>query len=182
MMNSPCPNCGQLILPHPGEGRISCPSCNEGLVWSEDGRKLLLENPLPTYLDTANEEAQFTAMWNQADHSEQLIDIHRRQASVELATRWVRDRIALGNRTLEIGGVIIILCGVLCVLAFGLYLLRASIQLDTFVLFIFSSLLAPFGVFFVSWSLVERASIAKYTKRIQEDRQMLQERERYLLH
>lgn len=181
MMNSPCPNCGQMIVPQPGNNRISCPSCNEGLVWSEEGRKLLIEKPLSTYLDSANEETRFTSMWNQADQSEQLIDIHRRQATVELATRWVRDRIALGNRTFKIGSGILILCGILIVLALGLYLLRGSILIDTFLLFILASLIAPFGVLLSSWSLVERFSIAKYTARIQEERVILEEQEKYFL-
>lgn len=182
MMNSPCPNCGHMIMPQPGDNRISCPNCSEGLVWSEDGRKLLLEKPLSTYLDTVNEEAQLTAMWSQADQSEELIDIHRRQATVELASQWVRDRVALGNRILEFGSAILILCVILTVLAFGLFYLRRTIQIDTFLLFILASLIAPFGVFFFSWSLVERFSIAKYTARIQEERQVLDEQEKYLLH
>lgn len=180
-MNSPCPNCGQMVMPQPGNNRISCPSCNEGLIWSEEGRKLLIEKPLSTYLDTVNEETQLTAMWNQADQSEQLIDVHRRQATVELATRWVRDRIALGNKILKIGSGILILSVILITLALGPFLLSGTVQVFTFLLFIVASLIAPFGVFFFSWSLVERFSIAKYTASIQEERQILEEQEKYFL-
>lgn len=179
MLNSPCPNCGQMIVPQPGSNRLSCPSCNEELVWSDDGKKLLLEKPLTTYLDTGNVEAQITAMWDQADQSEELIDIRRRQATVELAAKWVRERIALGNRTLEIGSGIIFLCAILIAIAVILFLLRGHIQIDTFLLFMATALIAPFGVFCFSWPLVERFSIANYTARIQEERRILEEQERY---
>jgi hypothetical protein len=86
----------------------------------------------------------------------------------------------MGNRIMGLGSGVLIMCGILIVLAVGLYFLRGSIQIDTFLLFILASLIAPFGLFFFSWSLVERFSITSYTSNIQAERRILEEQEKLL--
>ena len=179
--NIPCPNCGHRIIAQLNRERLSCPKCNELLVWSDDGRKLLLEKPLPNYSGQEDEQFQFDLAWNQAHQAEEIIDIRRRQATVELAAQWVRERLASGKHATDIGTRILFLCVIFLGLGTMLIFLRGFIHIDTFLLFIVTSLIAPYAAFFIIWPLVERFSLVKYTTRIQEERQTLEEQEKFLL-
>lgn len=180
-MDCPCPNCGQILSVQPTDTQVTCPGCAAELVWSANGKKMLLAKPLSTYLDVGEDAAQVSAMWNKADQAEGLIDLHRRQATVEMSARWVKGRIALANRYLKIGGGLLAFCVVLLALAFIRILWFGHIQIDAFLLFSMASLIAPFGFFFFVWPWVERFSLAKYLIKIQEERRILQEEERNLL-
>jgi predicted RNA-binding Zn-ribbon protein involved in translation (DUF1610 family) len=180
--NVPCPNCGQRIIAQLSRERLSCPNCNEILVWSDDGRKLLLEKPLSNYLTQEDDQAQYENLWNQAHKSEEIIDIRRRQATVELAAQWVRERMASGKHALAIGTRILFLCAIFSSIAGILFISRGYIHIDTFLLVIITALFAPLGFFFLIWPLVERVSLDKYTARIHDERRMLEEQESLLLY
>lgn len=179
-MDLPCPNCGQTVRARISIQRLLCPNCNEELEWSADGRKLLLTRPLLTYQEMETEATQIAAIWNQADQSDSLIDLRRRQAMVELATRWLGERIALGKRYFKIGGGLSFVAIFVLLVALVRIFLTGAMQLDAFILFILSAFIIPFGFFFLSWSMVDRFAVAKYIKRIQEERRLLQEEEQAL--
>jgi hypothetical protein len=173
-----CPNCGETIIPQSTTQPVSCPNCMEELEWSDDGTRLFLSKPLPTYLDPENDASELAALWERADQVEGKIEIRRRQATVELAAKRIGDRIALGNRNFKIGGGLIIFCIVMVIFAFiKTSVMDYNIPLDAFLLFILASLIIPFGFFFFVWALVDRFTIAKYVKTIQEERRILREEE-----
>lgn len=176
----PCPNCGKHLEAYLTVPQFSCPGCREELVWSTDGTKLLLSKPLSTYLDTGNQVAEIAAIWDRADRAEALIDLRRRQATVEMATRWIGERIALGKRYFKIGLGLSLLSIVLLSVAFIRILLAGNIYLDAFIPFILASLIIPFGFFFFVWSMVDRFTMGKYIQRTQEERRILIEEEQTL--
>jgi hypothetical protein len=177
-MDLPCPNCGKTIRTLSANLQVTCPNCKEELEWSADGTRLLLSKPLPTYLDPGDEAAEIAAIWDRADQVEGMIDLRRRQATVELAAKWIGDRIALGNRNLKLGGGLVILCVVLMTFAIiKISTMDTSIPMDAFLLFIVAALIIPFGFFFFVWSMVDKFTIANYIKKIQEERRILQEEE-----
>lgn len=178
LMDVPCPNCGKILDAHLTVPQFCCPGCQEELVWSTDGTKLLLSKPLSTYLDAGSQGAEIAAVWERADQIEARIDLQRRQATVEMATKWIGERLVLGKRYLKIGLGLTVLSCILLLVAGIRILLAGSIHLDAFVLFIVSSLIIPFGFFFFVWSMADRLAMGKYIKRTQEERRMLLEEER----
>jgi predicted RNA-binding Zn-ribbon protein involved in translation (DUF1610 family) len=177
-MNFPCPNCGQLFTAKPTDVRLLCPGCGEELVWSADGKKMLLAHPLPNYLDTGSEAHRISQIWDKADQMEPLIDFRRRQSTVEQSAKWLDQRITSENRNFRIGGVLVFVCAVLIMIALIRFLLLGYIQLDAFLPFIGASFLAPFGFFFLIWAVVERMSLSKFAKRVREERRLLKEEEK----
>lgn len=177
-MNLLCPNCGTTIKPQSTTQPLSCPHCKEELDWSDDGTRLLLSKPLATYRDADNEASRIATLWERADQVEGKVELRRRQATVELAAKWIGDRITLGNRNFKIGGGLIILCIILLIIALPrINAMDYNIPLDAFVLFILAALIIPFGFFFLTWALVDRFTIANYVRTIQEERRMLREEE-----
>ena len=176
-MDLPCPNCGKTISALSTTLQVSCPYCLEELEWSDDGTRLLLSKPLSTYRDPGNEGVEIAALWERADQVENIIDLRRRQATVELAAKWIGDRIKLGNRNLKIGVGLVLFCFVMLIVAFIKILFDNGISVDAYLLFILASLIVPFGFFFFIWSMVDRFTIAKYINKIQEERRILQEGE-----
>jgi len=179
-MDLPCPNCGKTLDAHVTVPRFACPGCQEELVWSTDSAKLLLAKPLSTYLDAGGQGAEIAALWARADQTEARIDLQRRQATVEMATKWIGERLVLGKRYLKIGLGLTGLSSVLLLAAFIRILLVGSIHLDAFILFIMASLIIPFGFFFFVWSMADRLTMGKYIKRTQEERRLLLEEEQAL--
>jgi hypothetical protein len=177
MMDLPCPNCGKILSIQATANALACPDCKEKLVWSTEGKKLLLSNPLPTYIDAGKEAAEIAAMWERADQSEGMIDLRKRQATVEMAAKWVGERIALEERYFKIGGGLGFICLLCLAVACIRVLMVGTVQLDAFFLFIIASLLSPFGFFFLIWSAVDRFTMAKFIKRIQAERRGLLEEE-----
>lgn len=173
----PCPNCGKDLRVQATSKKFSCPECKEELVWSTEEYKLLLAKPLSTYLDTGNDARELATIWERADQAGALIDLRRRQATVEIATRWIGERIALGKRYFKIGTGLSGLSIGLLSLAFMRIILTGSLPLEAFSLFIIASLIIPFGFFFFMWSLVDRFAMAKYIKRVQDERRTLQAEE-----
>jgi hypothetical protein len=177
-MNFPCPNCGQLFTAKPTDPRLLCPGCGEELVWSADGKKMLLAHPLTNYLDSDSETHRVAQIWERADQSEPLIDFRRRQSSVEISAKWLSQRMAIGSRNLKLGFGLVFICLILITAAVFRFFMLGYIQLDAFAAFIGASLLAPFGFFFLIWPLVEWLSLSKYANRVKEERKMLKEEEK----
>jgi predicted RNA-binding Zn-ribbon protein involved in translation (DUF1610 family) len=176
----PCPNCGRNLRLGSTQPRFFCPSCKEELVRSVKENKLLLVHPLSSYLDGAGEDEQAIERWEKASADVVLINLRKRQGTLEKSTQWIAQRKALEGKVMKIGGGLLLVCALFLTFAIVRIRTTESVQVDVFVSFIGASLVGPFGIFFCGWGLVERWSWLKHAAWISEERRKVQEEARIL--
>jgi hypothetical protein len=176
----PCPNCGRNLKLGPSQVKFACPACKEELVRATGENKLLLAHPLSSYLDGVTEDEQASARWEKASRDVVLINLRKRQETIEKSAQWVAQRRALEGKVMRIGAGLLLACGLLLGIAVIRIVMTGSVQVDVFISFIGASLFGPFGIFFCGWGLVERWSWLKHAAWINEERRKVQEEARIL--